>query len=186
MEMLLVTVLVSVTGLAVFQAFGNGIRLWERGIRLDREGNTAMGLDKLGQDLHAALLLSALPFKGTGMRLSFPAVVLAPADKNSSRAQEGLAGQIGAVEYRFEPGEAKIYRRQANYGQALKNQWGPDREVVAGVEELAFQYYFPGDKGLGQSSADGKVPAGVMVEVHMRGDAPDHSLKRFFAIPAGG
>ena len=186
MEMLLVTTLVSVIGVAVFSALNNGLKLWARGIGLGHEGELAIGLDKIGEDLRSTVPVSGIAFKGSGERCAFPAVVLTPADKKSSRAEEDIVDQIGAIEYRFEPAEGKIYRRQANYSQALKKQWGPDQEIISGLEELMFHYYFSTDKGfLTKSEADEKIPAGVIVEVVLRGDQAQRRLKRFYAVPVG-
>ena len=187
MEMLLVTVLVSVIGLAVFNALNNGLKLWARGISLSHEGEAGIWLDKIGEDLRSVVPVSGITFKGTGMHCSFPAIVVTPADKNGSRAQEGIVDQIGAVQYRFDPADGKMVRRQANYGQALKKQWGPDQEIASGLEEVTFHYYFSGDKGfLTKMEVDGRIPAGIFIEVIMRGDYPQRRLKRFYAVPVGG
>ena len=130
MEMLLVTALVSIIGLAIFQAFSNGLKLWARGQQMSHDGETAIVLDKIGEDLRSTVSVSGIAFKGEVTRFSFPAIVMTPADKNGSRAQEDLIDQIGAIEYRFEQADGKIYRRQANYAQALKHQWGKEQEVI--------------------------------------------------------
>ncbi len=187
MEMLLVTTLIAVISVAVFQAFNNGLKLWARGVRLDNQGNTSIMLDKMGEDLRRAVLVTAIPFNGLSMRFSFPAVISAQADKNGSRAGEGLIEQLGAVEYRYEPAEGKIFRRQALYGQALKGQWGGDMEVASGLENVLFQYYFPGKKGFALSAqADGVLPEGVSIAIRFKGEPTDHELKRSFAIMVGG
>ena len=187
MEMLLVTTLVSVIGLAVFSALNNGLKLWARGIGLGHEGELAIGLDKIGEDLRLTVPVSGIAFKGTGARCAFPAIVLTPADKKGSRAEERIINQIGAVEYRFEPAEGKIIRRQANYGQALKKQWGQDYEIASGLEEVTLGYYFAGDKRfLARPEADEKIPAGVMVKALLRSDREQRRLSRFYAIAVGG
>lgn len=186
MEMLLVTVLVSMTGAAVFSAFNNGLKLWRYSAQLTNEQDAAIALDRIGSDLRAVLPVSAINFNGTAMQMSFPAIILAPADKKSARASESLADQIGAVQYRFDPAERKILRRQATYGQALKKQWGPEQEVAKGIDELVFQYYEGDQKEEAvKSSIEAKVPAGVMMQMHIQGEGPDRRLKRYFAIPVG-
>ena len=187
MEMLLVTSLIAVIAIAVFGAFSNGLKVWARGVVLGHEGDMAIGVDKISEDLRSILSISSIPFKGTQMRMSFPAVVFTPADVRGSRAKEEIIDQVGAIEYRFEPGEGLIYRRQANYGQALKKQWGKDQVIAVGVEDLRFVYYFPGDKGfLRNSHVEGKIPAGVFLQVRLKSDVEGHYLNRFIAIPVGG
>ena len=165
MEILLVTSLIAITGLATFSTFQNGLRLWARGTRLSHEGDVAIWLDKSSEDLRSALPISSIPFKGTQMRISFPCIVLTAADRNSSRAGEGTVDQIGAVEYRYEPADKKIYRRQANYSQAQNGQWGPLQEVAAGIEEFALQYYVGGESTPKSSVAS--IPSGVAMRVRL-------------------
>ena len=187
MEMLLVTVLVSMTGLAVFQAFNNGLKLWAKGVRLDHAGDAAIALDKLGDDLGAAICFSRIPFTGTATRLSFASIVSTLADRNGSRSQEGTIDQIGAIEYYFDAAEGKIFRRQANYGQALKRAWGPAREIMPYVDDLNFHYYYLSEKrSLGKPEADGDVPAGVELEIRLHSGVNMQVLKRYFAVPIGG
>ena len=187
MEMLLVTVLVSIVSLAVFQTFSNGLKLWAAGQRLDHEGDVAIWLDKVGEDVRGTLPVAGIAFKGSGMSMSFPSIIWTAADKNSGRAEEGVVDQIGAVEYRFDPAQGIMYRRQANYGQALKGQWQTDQEMALGLEKVLFHYYFSSDEGfVTKSQAEDKIPTGVTIEVFLRGDAGGPRLKRFFAIPVGG
>ena len=181
MEMLLVAALITITGIATFGTFQNGLRLWARGMHLSQEGDVAIYLDKASEDLRSALPISGIPFKGTTMRVSFPCTVLVEPDRNSSRAGEGIVDEIGAVEYRYEAADGKIYRRQAHYGQAQNGQWGPAQEVASGIQEFFLQYYFGGRSN---SSAD-TLPSGVLMRVRLKSGAPNHELKRFFSIPAG-
>jgi hypothetical protein len=187
MEMLLVTIFTSVIGIAVFQSFNNGLKLWARGQNLGHEADVMILLDKIGEDLRSSLPITGISFKGSSVRFSFPAIVLTPADKKSMRIQEGVIDQIGAVEYYFEPAEGKMFRRQANYGQALKGKWTSSQEVAARLDEVSLRYYFLDEKGpLIKMETQGKFPTGVILEAHIQGEPPDRRLKRFLAIPAGG
>ena len=185
-EILLVAVLVSAVGVAIFQTFNSGLKLWDRGNRLTYETDVFIWLDKMGEDLTSALPMSNLSFKGSEMKLAFPALVIAAADARSSRAHEELADQIGAVEYSFEPTEGKIFRRQANYGQALKKQWGEAQEVAQGIAEARFRYYVLGQGDTFKSNVEGRLPAGVAVEFRLKDSPADVWLKRSFPIPVGG
>ena len=187
MEMLLVTSLVSLVAVAVFGVFNNGLRLWAKGVALDHEGQMAIAIDKIGQDLRSTVAIDNIPFNATEMRMAFPSLVMTEADKNSNRAKEGIIDQIGAIEYRFEPGEGKIYRRQANYAQALKKQWSDSQEIMAGIEEFKLSFYYSGSKGfVTKSQAQGQVPVGVIIQMRLHGDDMDRWTKHFYAIPVGG
>lgn len=186
-EMLLVCVLVSVIGLAVFRCFANGLRLWEKAQHLNNEAQAAIFLEKLADDLRSTVVLSGFNFKGTTSQLSFPAVVLTKADPKSSRVHEELINQIGAVSYRFDYEQHAIFRKQANYAQALKDKW-QDAEVpvVTGIEQLEFHYDVSSDKGfLLKSQISEGIPSGVIVEVKFMDAGGQHQLRKYLAIPVG-
>jgi len=187
-EILLVSSLVAILAIAIFRSFGNGLKLWGRAERLNKEAEVAIFLDKMAEDLRSATLISGLRFDGTAMRFSFPAIVKTKADVKSSRASEGIIDQIGAVQYRFDSASHKIFRRQANYAQAIKHGWSLEETTVAeGVEELSLYYEVASDKGfLFKSEVKDAIPLGVRVDIQFTDDNGPHQLKRFLPIPVGG
>lgn len=184
-EILLVCAMFAVISLAVFNAFSNGFKLWGRGQQVMVEGDMAIFLDRLGEDLRQTVLISGIPFKGDSMKVSFPAIILAPTD--GSRGPEEFGAQIGAVQYTFDPSDGKIYRSQAVYGQALKSQWSLHVEVASQIEDITIRYYFTADKGLDvKSQTDQGIPMGVMVDVQFMRDGEMRHMRRFLLIPVGG
>jgi len=186
-EVLLVSSLIAVVGIAVFHSFGNGLKLWAKATRLNRQAEVAICFDKMGEDLRSFAGVSGINFKGTSSQISFAAVVMTRADSKSSRAFEGLINQIGAVRYRFDPAEHTILRRQVNYAQAIKDSWSSQELPVAeGITEMDFHYQVASDKGfLLKEAIDGMIPSGVMVEIHFSDDSGEHQLKRYLPIPIG-
>lgn len=186
-EVLLVSSLIAILAIAIFRSFGNGLKLWGKAERLNREAEVAIFLDKMAEDLRSTIVTSVISFKGTGMEISFPAIVLTKADIKSSRAAEQLIDQIGAVQYRFDPGQHTVLRRQANYSQAVKNTWGQETPVVMGIDDLILHYEVLSNKSfLMKSELKEGLPDGVMVEIHFTDDNGPHELKRFLPIPVAG
>ncbi|MBI3602313.1 MAG: type II secretion system protein [Candidatus Omnitrophica bacterium] len=186
-EVLLAAALVAMVGMAIFQAFANGLKLWTKAQRLNREAEVAIFLDRMEQDLRSTPLISGISFKGIATQISFPAVVMTRADRKSSMASEVFIDQIGAVQYRFDALEHTIFRRQTNYAQALKGQWGQELPVVGGIDEFNFYYEVASDKGfLMKPQSDEVIPSGVMVKMHFSDDSGEHHLRRYFRIPVGG
>ncbi len=186
-EILLVSCLFAVISLAVFNAFNNGFRLWARGQHVMVEGNMAIFLEKMGEDLRSAVTISGIPFKGNSTDISFPAIILAPADERGSRAEEGTVDQIGAVRYTFDPSEKKIWRRQAVYGQALKTLWSDPQEAASQIEDIEVRYYFKGEHGLeAKSQTDEGIPLAVAMDVQYMRDGQERHMRRFFLVPVGG
>ncbi|MDE2221911.1 MAG: prepilin-type N-terminal cleavage/methylation domain-containing protein [Candidatus Omnitrophica bacterium] len=186
-EILLVSAMFALISLAVFNAFSNGFKLWARGQHVMLEGDIAIFMDRLGQDLRQTVTISGIPFKGNSTDIAFPAIIRAPADANSSRAAEGVVRQIGAVRYRFDPGEKKIYRYQAVYGQALKGEWSDPVQVAGLIEDITVRYYFKTGKAVEvKEMTDQGLPMGLMVDVEYLVDGQPMHMRRFFVIPVGG
>ena len=186
-EVLLVSSLVAILGLATFHSFGNGLKLWGRAERLNREAEVAIFLDKMAEDLRSTVMASNIAFKGSFTQISFPAIVLTSSDMKSSRAGEGLVDEIGAVQYHFDFDKHIISRRQADYGQALKGRWPKEEAVVAtGIDDIRFNYEIASPKGFLLKSEVEGIPLGVIVEIHFSDDSGQHQLKRYLSIPVGG
>lgn len=187
-EILVVSTLVAVLSLAVFKAFSNALKLWEKAEKLDQDADVAILLDKMAEDLRSAVYFPQISFKGTGSKFSFPAIVLTRADVHSSRASEEIVDQLGVVEYRFDPARQAVFRRQANYAQALKGRWSPEEFLVAsGVEAVYLRYQRGMDKeDQLTTQIEGELPVGVMVEVHFKDGQGAHQFRRFLPIPVGG
>ena len=147
-EVLLVSSLIAVLSLAVFRSFGNGLKLWARADHLNRDAEVGIFLDKMAEDLRSTVAISNIPFKGISTEIAFPAVVMTQADVKSARSSEGFIDQIGAVRYRFDPSTHTIFRSQANYAQALKEQWLQEQvAIVMGINDLAIHYESISAKG---------------------------------------
>ena len=186
-EILLVSAMFAVISLAVFNAFSNGFKLWARGQHVMVEGDTAIFLDRFAEDLRQTVIISGIPFKGTGTEISFPAIIWAPTDANGSRAKEEMGEQMGAIRYAFDPSQNKIFRYQATYGQALKGQWSGPIEVANLIEDISLHYYFKADKGLDiKSDTDEGIPMGVMIDVQFLVEGQLYHMRRFLIIPVGG
>src|SRR5580658_1039411 len=98
-EILLVCAMFAVISLAVFNAFSNGFKLWARGQHVLVEGDMAIFLDRIAEDLRQTVIITGIPFKGIETEVSFPAIILAPTD--GSRSKEEIGDQVGAIRYVF-------------------------------------------------------------------------------------
>ena len=177
----------AVISLAVFNAFSNGFKLWARGEHVMVEGNTAIFLDRIAEDMRQTVIISGIPFKCIGTEVSFPAIIWAPTDSNGSRAEEEVGDQMGAIRYVFDPAQKKIFRYQATYGQALKGQWSSPVEVAGLIEDISLRYYFKADRGVDvKSQTDEGLPMGVMIDVQFLVEGHLNHMRRFLIIPVGG
>jgi prepilin-type N-terminal cleavage/methylation domain-containing protein len=185
-EMLLVASLLSVTGLAVYHAISDGLRVWEYSRRYSSEEDVAVFFEKLSADLQNTYRYSAIAFDGKENKILIPTIVRTPVDKEIS-ASGDLVEQMGCAEYFLQTGEKAIYRRQANYSQSLKKKFAPARALAAPVEKLHFKYYgFEDGKLKPKKSVNKEIPVAVMVQIDFRevGGSVRH-LQRMINIPIG-
>ena len=185
-EIMLVTLIFATLSVAIFTCLSNGIKLWERGRKLMVEEDVAIFFDRFSSDLRNTFNYSKLSFTGAENNLEFPTVVWTAADRVSVRAHEGLVDQLGEVRYEFDPEHGTLVRRQANYSQALQEDWGVDEIVLPAVKGVRFHYFYTASKDpqLNVETGDG-IPAGVEVELVIPSGKEEKVFKRYIAVPAG-
>jgi hypothetical protein len=187
--MILVSSLMTMVGLCSYQALANGIRVWKKAHEFTLSEDVAIFFDRIQHDLNNSLNYSQLKFKGNESQLSFSTIVRTPLAGKISQQEGQLVYQIGQVEYSFDPTQGGILRRQANYGQALKNTFGQERLLASGIKSVKFLYYFKqDDKMISVATAEeGKLPVAVLIEVEsLEGHNQTRLWKRMVNIPTGG
>ena len=185
-EIMLVTAIFATLSVAIFTCLSNGIKLWERGRQLMSEEDAAIFFDRFSSDLRNTFTYSKLAFIGGEYALEFPSVVWTPADRVSVRAYEERVDQMGKVRYEYDPEHGTVMRRQANYSQALQEQWGMDEVVVPEVKSLRFHYFYTVSKDPHMSVEEGAdIPAGVEVELIIPSGKEEKVFRRYITVPAG-
>ncbi len=186
-EMLLVASLLSVTGLAVYHAIANGLRVWEYSRRYSAEEDAAIFFEKINSDLQNAYRYSQISFEGKADKIFIPTVVRVMADSNTADKGQ-MIEQMGAAEYFYQKGKKTIYRRISNYSQALKAKHKLQAQPVAtSIEGLRFTYFFLEDGKLKPKKSVSKdLPKSVQVEIDFAevGGNIRH-LQRLINIPVG-
>ena len=183
--MLLVTSLLAITSLAIYHSLINGLKIWQVSNRYVQEEDIALFLDKMSQDLRNAVNFSLIKFAGKENTLGFATIVNTLADTRSSQPE--YISQIGRVEYEFDSLHAALLRRQANYGQAMEDEFGPSRPVVQSVKEVKFAYYvMESDRIVLKNRSNDLWPVAVLIEIRFAGKGEqDQTISKVINIPAG-
>jgi prepilin-type N-terminal cleavage/methylation domain-containing protein len=185
-EIMLVTAIFAALSAAIFTCLSNGIKLWDRGRQLMVQEDAVIFFDRFSSDLRNTFNYSKFYFVGGEQSLAFPTMVWTPADRVSVRAFEGLMDQMGRVRYMYDAEHGTIVRSQANYSQALREEWGADEIVVPLVKSVRFYYFYTASKDPSMSVDEGDdIPSGVEVELVIPSGKEDKVLKRYIALPAG-
>jgi prepilin-type N-terminal cleavage/methylation domain-containing protein len=186
-EMLIVASLLSVTGLAVYHAIANGMRVWEYSRRYSSQEDIAIFFEKITADLQNVYQSSLISFDGKAQNIFIPTIVRMPADQGSPDKGQ-MIEQMGAAEYYLQAGKRTIYRRQNNYSQALKNKKNIQARALSdSVTRLHFSYFVveDGELKLKKKLSD-EIPASVQIEidfVEVGGNV--RHLQRMINLPSG-
>ena len=185
-EILLVISLLAMIGAAVYRSFSNGLKVWDHSRKLIIEEDIAIFFEKFSDDLHNSFAYSRIPFEGREDHLKFATIVTAKADAKLKMEEGALLSRIGQVEYYFDPGQRILYKRQANYGQALRHGSGSERPLLARINDIKFLYYFGDSSGkLSTTKSINNVPAAVLVDVEFTDDGNPRTMKKLVNIPMG-
>ena len=167
-EVLIVAALLSTVGLALFNTFANGLKIWERGYRSSAEEDIFIFFDKITADLKNAFVYSVIPLKGAPDSLTFATAIRTMADTQKNLGEDYVA-EIGSVEYSFDRVTRRLYRRQANYGQAVAGTRGVSQILVRDIDSATFRYYYTSGEGyVAAQGAKHILPSIVEVEVAFR------------------
>lgn len=186
-EILMVTSLMAVLGLAIYRSVINGLKIWERNSLDSNAEDVAIFLDKIAYDLRNTLRHSSVPMFGNATAVSFSTMVRTLEDerKRATISVITYIDQIGRVEYYYDEVRGSLMRRQANYSQALDRTFGEGRELVKSIRGLQFSYFLPGDGGpQGRETIQGEVPYAVKVSVtFLERTGGVRTMERLILIP---
>ncbi len=192
-EVLLVSVMLSVVALAVYKAFSDGITLWKKVNAEVPEEDLSIFFSDMAGRMASVFKHGAVPFEGGRDRVSFPAIVAAgPND------EAGIT--VGQISYFFDGSKNWICREEKDYSQVYREVRGNERRMVERVASLRFLYYCRDPEGgmcvWVREWTKGEVPAGIDVkkdlpiaikaEVLFREGDEEKKFARTVAIPLGG
>jgi len=180
-EILVVTVILSVVSLAIFTTFSNGIKIWKR----INTGITGEDLfifcDRLGFDLRNSFKFTGIKFFGEEDNLEFPAMV------NSPRLN---AKTVGRVIYEYNPDARILIRKQTDFPGIYSAGEVSPKQSLKDIKNAKFLYYFYDKEKkeyvwLEEWSRD-DLPLAVKMELEFGGQEKNSKFIRTFSIPAGG
>jgi len=180
-EILVVTAIIPVIGLAVYNCLNQGIKLWERISPALRQEDVNLFFEKIADDLRNSFQYTGLEFTGREEEISFPTLVI------SSSGERG----VGYVNYFFDTSAHILNRKQSDYSQLYQKKSSLSRQLVKEVEFLNFQYYSYDSvsekywwKSVWQKEKDFPLAVRVRIKFY-QGDKINESL-RTISIPVAG
>ncbi len=141
-EILLVTVILSIMGLSIYNAFNSGIKIWRRIVGNVKQEDVSIFFEKISHDLRNSFQYADIKLEGTEERISFPSMIV-------SKEQGVLKSELGYVTYFWNTIDNSINRQQIHYSQLYQNarlsygQANPlARRLVSNLETMTFRYYY--------------------------------------------
>ncbi len=181
-EVLLVMTMLSMIGLALFNTFANGFKIWERHRKFVVEQDVLIFFEKINQDLRNTLVFSPIPFTGQEDSISFPTRI-----KTVREDTGGVIPQIGEVIYAFDPTSKKLTRRQGSYMQAVHGDLPQEQQILKYIDSVRFTYYYlEKNQIITSDSVKNLIPRTVLIEVTIL-DTQGHQrlLRKLINLPQG-
>jgi type II secretory pathway pseudopilin PulG len=190
-EILLVTAMLSLIGLAIYSTLFNGITFWVRINQEQPAEDVVLFFEKISRDLKNTFKFTGIDFKGSGAQVSFPSIVKYQEKKVT------LEG-IGKTEYIFDGIKKTLNIRQSNYSEVYSGKSGYERELLRGIKSLKFRYCYTLDQkqfiwadswqdkeetSLGVVEVK-KIPLAVRIEVEVEDGSFKRKFQRTVFIPA--
>jgi uncharacterized protein YcfL len=179
-ELLIVTVLLSVVSMAVYATFNNGIKIWQK-LNTPVEGeDLGIFFDKFTRDLANGFKFSTIPFSGSEDRFQFATLV------NSPR----LGGKtVGEVVYYYDRGSVTLNRQELDFSLVYKGEESVSNQKLSNVRSLKFQYYFYDKEKKEYSWQDEwlkeTLPVAVKVEFEINYGKENNKFTKTANIPVG-
>ncbi len=178
-EVLIVTLILSIISLAIFSTFSNGLKIYNRINSEVTLEDLVIFLDRLGQDLRNSLNFSTINFTGKAEELEFAGIT------NSHRMQKRT---VGKIKYVFDSSAEELSRFAGDYSLVYNQEWLSSRQTLEKIKSCIFSYYYYDNQTkefswLPEWNKAG-LPVALRLELGLK-DKPEDKFIRTFNIPVG-
>ena len=133
-ELMLVTAILGVTGLALYGTFTSGINIWKRITQRSELEDINLFFEKISFDLRNSMKLTGMRFRGGRTQLSFPT-------RMKFNDGEQVKDMLGEVTYSLDKRKQEIHKTEADYSAVYLKRAGKKRVLAQGIHSLQFHYY---------------------------------------------
>jgi len=180
-EMLIVTVMVSIISLAIYSTLNNGIKIWQRINRQLPAQDLLIFFDRFSNDLKNSFEFQGISFAGTENTLGFATLVSSARLNNKT---------VGKVTYSYDRQSEILSRQQQDYSQVCNQEESENKKFINNIKSLSFQYNFYDTKGnsyLWQYGWENeKLPRAVRMELEFDDGKQILKFTKTVSIPVGG
>lgn len=138
-ELVLVTAILAVIGMAVYGTFSNGISIWKQVTQDSVTEDINVFFEKISFDLRNSFKLTGVRFKGGKTQVSFPSRI-------KYNGKNGLENTIGQITYSLDKRRQTLKREEKNYSEIYLKKEGSTRVLSESISSLKFKYYVYDEK----------------------------------------
>jgi prepilin-type N-terminal cleavage/methylation domain-containing protein len=177
-ELLIVTMILSVVSLAVFSTFSSGLEIWHRINRKTTNEELVIFCHRLRIDLSNSFKFTGIDFIGREDKLEFASLVNFPALTTKS---------VGQVIYELDEYNHALVRIKKDYSAIYTGQEARPEQVLQSIKNIQFQYYFFDPKTKEYAWQDEwlkkELPLAVKLEVEFDDEEIRHKFVQTFGVP---
>jgi len=169
MELVISSFLVALIGLAVYEVFTTGLKLWGRTYTVGmHKEDVLISLERIARDVRSQLRFQGIGFNGGTDNLSFAALI-----PDFSDSSEPIY-RPGRVRYYFNPATGQVLKSQTTYQQLVSIPSSNDsgvvfKELIGNVRGFNCDYYLYNTKenkwGWSNSCSGDTLPRAVRVSI---------------------
>lgn len=131
-EILLVSAMLTVVGLAIYATFNNGVKIWQRVNKEMPQEDLGIFFEKFRADLRNSLAFKDIGFLGTVHGIEFPTLI------DSRRLDKRT---VGKVIYSYDPVSGIVEREEKDFSHIYSGHEGIVTQSLKGISFFEFQYY---------------------------------------------
>jgi prepilin-type N-terminal cleavage/methylation domain-containing protein len=183
LELIVTSVLAAMVMLSVYSVFNSGINVWNATYEAGSTDNIYLNIERLNRELAGMLNFAPVGFTCESGRITFPALVAAPARESSlsetipiDNPEEPVKSfsRPGWISYWFNADKKELLRAQGVYGELVNDD--NYRAVISNIDEVNFSYTSATAAG---SPEQDFLPQTVKIEIK----AKDKIFTRTIYIP---
>ena len=179
-EILVVTVILSIISLAIFSTFSNGLKIYNRITKQSGQEDLVIFCDRLSLDLRNSFNFTGMEFGGREDRFEFATLV------NSLKLNKKTVGKAG---YEYRAQEKTLSRTQSDFSDVYKGSGSKASAPLKDIKSAKFLYYSYDTQTkeyswLPEWTKEG-LPLAVRLELEFDGQNEQEKFSRTFPINAG-
>jgi len=191
-ELVLVTAILAVIGMAVYGTFSNGINIWKKVTEDSVTEDISLFFEKISFDLRNSFKLTGMRFKGERTHVSFPLRI-------KYSGENGIESTIGQITYSLDKRRKTLKRGEKSYSEFYRKKAGSTRILSESISSLQFKYYVYDEKYKKYSwvthwqerdetfgiQVEERLPLIVKVEVGIPSEKGEQTFIKTVQLPTG-